>query len=140
MNSWMPPRGGGYSGGTDSTPPSRPPVGVPASSSQRPLNIKIEHVYGKNVVPDATTGPSAGYARRFLLHRTKDDTGISGTGVVAEGIEFSDGTVVLRWIAVRPGTDAHKQGVVATTALHDDITSVIALHGHGGATTVRWVD
>ena len=33
----------------------------------------------------------------FLMIRTEDETGISGTGVVAEGVEFLDGTVVIRW-------------------------------------------
>lgn len=33
---------------------------------------------------------------RFELVRDVDVTGISGTGVVAEGVEFSDGTVALR--------------------------------------------
>jgi len=35
--------------------------------------------------------------RVFQLDRVKDVAGISGTGLVAEGIEFEDGQVVLRW-------------------------------------------
>ena len=35
--------------------------------------------------------------RDFQLDRVKDISGISGTGLVAEGIEFTDGQVVLRW-------------------------------------------
>ena len=35
--------------------------------------------------------------RDFQLDRVKDIAGISGTGLVAEGIEFTDGQVVLRW-------------------------------------------
>lgn len=34
--------------------------------------------------------------RLFTLERTIDITGISGTGIVAEGIQFSDGTVAMR--------------------------------------------
>jgi len=34
--------------------------------------------------------------RPFVLRRLVDETGVSGTGVVAEGVEFSDGTVALR--------------------------------------------
>lgn len=33
----------------------------------------------------------------FELVRNNDVTGISGVGVVAEGVIFSDGTVALRW-------------------------------------------
>jgi hypothetical protein len=78
--------------------------------------------------------------RRFLLVRTEDVTGISGTGVVAEGIEFSDLTVVLRWLAPYIAETHRERGVKPTTVLHDDIQSVIALHGHNGATQVTWVD
>jgi hypothetical protein len=35
--------------------------------------------------------------RHFQLDRVKDSTKISGTGLVAEGVEFEDGQVVLRW-------------------------------------------
>lgn len=66
----------------------------------------------------------------FHLQRNADDTGVSGTGVVAEGVIFSDGKVALRWIV---GT--HK-----TTVVHDDIDSVIAIHGHHGHTEVIFED
>ena len=64
--------------------------------------------------------------RTFTLVRDHDVTGISGTGVVAEGVEFSDGTVALRWI-----TGEHH-----STVLWGSIASVEAIHGHGGATRV----
>ena len=35
--------------------------------------------------------------RTFTLHRSSDETGVSGTGTVLEGVEFSDGSVVLCW-------------------------------------------
>ena len=35
--------------------------------------------------------------RTFRLIRDEDPTGISGTGSVAEGVEFDDGTVAMRW-------------------------------------------
>lgn len=69
-------------------------------------------------------------ASRFLLRRTEDVTGVSGTGVVAEGIQFSDGTVVVRWV-----TGDHR-----STVLWPSIESVVAIHGHGGATVVQWID
>jgi hypothetical protein len=57
------------------------------------------------------------------LVRTTDVTGVSGTGVVAYGVEFPDGRVVLRWCT---GIDS--------TVLYDSITDVVHIHGHNGAT------
>lgn len=64
--------------------------------------------------------------RTFHLQRDEDETGISGTGIVAEGIEFSDGKVALRWCA----------GEHRSTVLWDSIASVEAIHGHEGKTRV----
>jgi len=63
--------------------------------------------------------------------RDEDETGISGTGVVAEGIEFSDGRVALRWQT--HGNDHH------STVIWDDIESVHAIHGHNGKTRIEFV-
>jgi hypothetical protein len=68
--------------------------------------------------------------KTFLLERYDDVSGISGTGVVAEGVVFSDGTVVLRWIG----------GAHHTTAVHDDLHSVETIHGHHGATKIVFTD
>jgi hypothetical protein len=67
--------------------------------------------------------------RRFTLERTEDISGISGTGTVAEGVQFGDGTAVLRWTVA-----------LVSTAVYDSMEDLVAVHGHGGATTVRWVD
>lgn len=67
--------------------------------------------------------------RPFLLIRDEDETGISGTGVVAEGVQFRDGRVVIRWQT----RNAHH-----STVVWDDIDSVLAIHGHNGKTRVRW--
>jgi hypothetical protein len=69
-------------------------------------------------------------ARLFDLVREQDVTGISGTGVVAEGVEFSDGTVVMRWLPV--------DGVLPTTVVHAGVDNVLALHGHNGMSKVVW--
>jgi hypothetical protein len=75
--------------------------------------------------------------KTFKLIRHTDVTGISGSGVVAEGVQFTDGTVVLRWL--KAGT-ARPDHVKPTTVIHDDLDSVIGLHGHNGATRVEFVD
>lgn len=68
--------------------------------------------------------------RRFVLERNEDVSGVSGTGVVAEGVEFTDGTVVLRWI-----TGEHR-----STVVWPSIRSVEVIHGHDGRTLVKFVD
>ncbi len=35
--------------------------------------------------------------KQFHLVRTEDESGVSGTGYVAEGVIFSNGWCVLRW-------------------------------------------
>lgn len=72
--------------------------------------------------------------RRFILVRDVDVSGISGTGVVAEGIEWSDGTAVLRWLA-REGSE-----IRPTTVLHESVESVQLLHAHGGSSRIEWLD
>jgi hypothetical protein len=67
--------------------------------------------------------------RIFELVRFRDLSGVSGTGVVAEGCVFSDGSVALRWCGDNPAT-----------AVWPDIDSVLAVHGHQGATEVRWIE
>lgn len=41
-------------------------------------------------------------ARRFLLERDRDVTGVSGTGHVAEDVIWTDGTVDVHWPGARP--------------------------------------
>lgn len=69
--------------------------------------------------------------RRFKLYRYIDDSGVSGTGVVAEGVKFSDGSAALRWCA--PGRPQ-------STVFYADMAAVTAIHGHGGHTSVVWLD
>lgn len=78
--------------------------------------------------------------RSFHLVRDQDVTGISGTGVVAEGVEYSDGTVALRWLDSGVSEPNRQRGVRPTTVMHESIDSVTALHGHNGATHVAWTD
>lgn len=65
--------------------------------------------------------------RTFELHRDTDVTGISGTGVVAEGCMFSDGVTVVRW-----------RGERRSTVVWPSIEDVEVIHGHGGATRIVW--
>lgn len=67
--------------------------------------------------------------RRFHLNRVEDETGISGTGIVTDGIVFDDGSVVMKW-----NTET------TSVALYQSIEDVITIHGHNGRTVVQWVD
>jgi hypothetical protein len=66
-------------------------------------------------------------ARLFWLHRKEDISGVSGTGVVAEGVQFHDGQCVLSWF-----------GQLHSINVYPDIATLIGVHGHGGSTEVIW--
>ena len=69
--------------------------------------------------------------RRFKLIRDKDLSGLSGTGHVADGVEFDDGCVVMRWRTEWP----------TSVVFHDrGIESVTLVHGHNGASHIEWID
>ncbi|MGH1563021.1 hypothetical protein [Mumia sp. DW29H23] len=67
--------------------------------------------------------------RRFTLERTRDVSGVSGIGTVAEGVMFSDGSAVIRW-----------RGPKSSTVVWPSIQDAMDVHGHGGATTIAWID
>ena len=66
--------------------------------------------------------------RLFELIRTEDETGVSGTGSVAWGVEFPDGKCVLRW-----------RTEFSSVTVYDSMTALEAIHGHGGKTVVRFL-
>lgn len=63
--------------------------------------------------------------RAFKLHRVEDVSGVSGVGIVAEGVEFSDGRVVIRWLSD-----------TRSTVVWDSIDDALLVHGHDGRTRV----
>ena len=67
--------------------------------------------------------------RRFHLQRDTDITGVSGTGRVADGVLWPDGSVSIRWRGDRP-----------STVFWDDLAHAEAVHGHQGATRIVWDD
>lgn len=68
--------------------------------------------------------------RPFFLYRAEDVSGVSGTGVVAEGVQFSDGIVALRWVV----------GDHRSTVVYGSLESVEAIHGHEGRTKIVWAN
>lgn len=67
--------------------------------------------------------------RLFELHRDIDSSGVSGTGVVAQGVEFDSGQCAMTWL-----TEWN------SVAVYPDITTLEAIHGHGGNTRVVYVE
>ena len=67
--------------------------------------------------------------RNFLLIRMKDISGCSGTGIVAEGVVFSDGSAILKWLR-KP----------YSLGIYKSITHLLDLHGHNGNTKIQFID
>lgn len=67
--------------------------------------------------------------RRFYVERVEDESGVSGVGKVAEGVEFDNGKVAMQWLSHKP-----------SCTLFDNIKHLKDLHGHGGKTVVVWID
>lgn len=59
----------------------------------------------------------------FLRH--EDESGVSGPGIVADVIEFPDGTCVAHWRSHTP-----------STTVFPNVKQMEAVHGHGGKTEV----
>lgn len=67
--------------------------------------------------------------KRFVLKRDVDVSGTSGTGVVAEGVQFSNGSCTIHWISQFESVEN-----VANIAVVEEI------HGHDGKTEIVWID
>lgn len=61
----------------------------------------------------------------FYLNRTEDESGISGTGRVAQGFIFDNGKVCVTWLSEHP-----------SVTIYDNIGEVRAIHGHAGKTEI----
>jgi len=67
--------------------------------------------------------------RTFDLVRYHDVSGVSGEGIVAQGVQFADGSVAVRWHGEHPAT-----------AVWGSVESMLAIHGHNGLTVARFHD
>jgi len=68
--------------------------------------------------------------KKFYLQRTEDESGVSGTGKVAEGIIFGNEKVAMSWIQENTEVEA------SSIAVYDSIQDVKKIHGHNGKTEV----
>jgi hypothetical protein len=64
----------------------------------------------------------------FRLVRDEDESGVSGTGHVADGVEFHNGKCAVSWRTEH-----------TTITIYEDIQTVEAIHGHGGKTRIEWL-
>lgn len=67
--------------------------------------------------------------RRFHFNRTEDQSGVSGTGRVAEGVLFDNGLIALSWMSI------HK-----CVNVYASVAEMQAVHGHEGKTELIWTD
>ena len=67
--------------------------------------------------------------RIFYLFRKEDESGVSGIGFVAEGVQFSGGKCAIWWRTEH-----------TSVTVYDDIAVVEAIHGHTGKTILVFDD
>ena len=67
--------------------------------------------------------------RRFFLVRDVDESGCSGTGLVAQGLEFDSGRAVMEWL-VPP----------CSLNIFASVEELVSIHGHCGKSKVKYVD
>lgn len=61
----------------------------------------------------------------FHFYRVEDHSGVSGTGPVVEGVQFTNGWCALRWISNK-----------SSICFYQSIDDVKSIHGHGGKTEI----
>lgn len=72
--------------------------------------------------------PTPPRPRLFQLVRHEDETGVSGTGVVAEGVQFTNGVCALTWLTE-----------YTSTAIYNSLAELEHIHGHQGKTEIRYI-
>lgn len=63
--------------------------------------------------------------RLFHFYRNSDHSGVSGTGAVVEGVQFTNGWCALRWISDK-----------SSMCFYRSIEEAKEIHGHGGQTEI----
>jgi len=67
----------------------------------------------------------------YNLNRKLDITGVSGTGIVAEVVEFSDGVCIVHWIGHMTLSN------VSSIVIYNSRADLLAVHGHNGNTVLE---
>jgi hypothetical protein len=74
--------------------------------------------------------------KKFIMIRVNDIGGVSGTGHVMDGIEFSNGKVAVAWL----GKGAVQASSVAVWDSFEDFMSVHVKSHPGNETQILWED
>lgn len=61
----------------------------------------------------------------FHFYRLEDQSGVSGTGPVVEGVQFTNGWCALRWLSKN-----------SSVCFYQSIEDVKSIHSHGGKTEI----
>ena len=77
----------------------------------------------------------ASHPRRFEVWRDEDVSGVSGTGKIVEGVQFSDGQLVTYWLGGPPMFQPK-----VDVWINPGIDPFEKIHSHGGRTRVVWLD
>jgi len=93
------------------------------------LSVQLERAKAARVLAAVYGSREPTCPKPFGLYRHEDVTGASGTGLVATGVEFDDGTTVLRW-----------RGEAPSTVVWPSLDAAQKIHGHGGRTQVVWLN
>ena len=67
--------------------------------------------------------------KNFELHRDQDVSGVSGTGKVAQGIEFDNGKCAMAWLTE-----------FTSVAVYENIEHLKQIHLHNGATRLVFIE
>jgi len=116
-------------------PAEQEPAGYDEEPEEQPIDrlTEDEPTYittasGELVTVHGVDADQRRWPRPFALIRTTDHTGVSGTGVIAHGVQFFDNSVVLHW-----------GGAYSSTVVWKCLEDMLAVHGHDGATQVAWL-
>jgi hypothetical protein len=71
--------------------------------------------------------------QRFVLYRHHDGTGVSGTGGVATGIVWPDGSAAMRW-------RADDRDEPRSTSVWFSVADLLRVHGHAGDSEIIYLD
>lgn len=63
--------------------------------------------------------------KEFYLKRIEDESGVSGTGIVARGVILPSGHCCLEWLTF-----------TSSIGIYKSVQDLEAIHGHHGKTTV----
>lgn len=92
------------------------------------LRDELARSSGRRVVSAISVSREQDCPQPFGLYRHQDVTGVSGSGTVAYGVQFADGTVVIRWLGENP-----------STVVWASLDAAMRVHGHDGRTRVVWL-